>query len=55
MYSYTESFYQAIQDYSWKSAQEIVPLVMGLLQPKSVIDIGCGNGKFPFGFSTTWS
>ncbi|WP_071782701.1 MULTISPECIES: methyltransferase domain-containing protein [Planktothrix] len=46
MSSYTESFYQAIQDYSWKSAQEIVPLVMGLLQPKSVIDIGCGTGSF---------
>ena len=29
-----------------RSAQVIVPMVVRLLQPKSVVDVGCGTGEF---------
>jgi SAM-dependent methyltransferase len=31
---------------SLKSARIIVPIVLGFLQPKSVVDVGCGTGEF---------
>jgi len=32
------------QDKAKRSAREIIPLVIQLIQPKSVIDVGCGIG-----------
>jgi SAM-dependent methyltransferase len=44
--AYTENFFRELQDGSYRSAKEIVPLVLELVQPKSVIDIGCGAGTW---------
>ncbi len=46
MESYNEQFYQSHQDGARRSAREIVPLVLELIQPKSVIDVGCGVGTW---------
>lgn len=42
---YTEKFFEDLID-SLKSARHIVPIVLELVQPKSVIDVGCGTGEF---------
>lgn len=42
--TYTDSFFELIQESSQHSAREIVPLVLELIQTKSVIDVGCGVG-----------
>jgi SAM-dependent methyltransferase len=44
METYSEQFYQTHQDGARRSARAIVPLVLKLLQPKSVVDVGCGIG-----------
>ena len=43
---YTEEFYHRQKDGSSRSAHEIVPLVLRLLQPRHVIDVGCGLGTW---------
>ena len=43
---YTESFFEFIEQSALKSARVIVPLVMELLQPQTVIDVGCGLGTW---------
>jgi len=46
MQPYTEQFYKDHREGSRLSAREIVPLILALIQPKSVIDIGCGVGTW---------
>lgn len=46
MQLYTEQFYIDQRKSSRRSANEIVPLVLELIQPKSVIDVGCGVGAW---------
>lgn len=46
MHPYTKDFYKIRQEGSRRSAKEIVPLVLGLVQPKRVIDVGCGVGTW---------
>jgi SAM-dependent methyltransferase len=46
MQPYTEEFYQDQRDGSRRSAEEIVPLVLELVQPRRVIDVGCGLGTW---------
>lgn len=46
MSPYTTDFYKNIQAGSLRSAEVIVPLVLELVKPKSVIDIGCGDGSW---------
>lgn len=46
MQPYTDQFYRTLQEGARKSAREIVPLVLELTQPQSVIDIGCGVGSW---------
>lgn len=46
MTAYSESFYQRHQDGMRRSAREVVPLVMDLVRPASVIDVGCGIGTW---------
>jgi SAM-dependent methyltransferase len=43
---YTKEFFKMIQKQNWKGALRIVPKVLELIQPTSVIDIGCGTGEF---------
>ena len=41
---YNETFYDEQKDASYKSAGVVVPLLIEVFNPKSVIDIGCGVG-----------
>jgi len=43
---YPKEFYSALHDGSLRSARQIVPLVLDLIHPLSVIDIGCGTGTW---------
>jgi SAM-dependent methyltransferase len=43
---YTQKFYQDIHEGSQLSAREIVPLVMQIVQPRSIVDVGCGVGSW---------
>lgn len=47
---YTTSFYEEIRSGSTRSAEVIVPLMLGLLPVSSVVDIGCGDGSWLFVF-----
>ena len=46
MPSYTTDFYNEIKDGSRRSAERVVPLVMDLLHPERVVDVGCGVGTW---------
>lgn len=46
MQSYTEEFYEIVREGSKESAKEIIPIVFEFIQPKSVIDVGCGVGTW---------
>src|SRR3972149_10729309 len=41
---YTKDFYKILEDGARCSAKKIIPLVLELTQPGSVIDVGCGVG-----------
>jgi SAM-dependent methyltransferase len=43
---YTNKFFGTRQTQTWKAASRIVPKVLEMIQPTSVIDIGCGTGEF---------
>ncbi|HEY9662067.1 MAG TPA: methyltransferase domain-containing protein, partial [Allocoleopsis sp.] len=43
---YTRNFYDSLHEGSRQSARAIVPIVMELIQPKSVLDVGCGTGNW---------
>jgi SAM-dependent methyltransferase len=43
---YDEEYYQHQKAGSYSSAQVVVPLVIDMVSPKSVIDIGCGVGNW---------
>ncbi|MDP2923126.1 MAG: class I SAM-dependent methyltransferase [Candidatus Omnitrophota bacterium] len=43
---FAEDFYKINEEGSRRSAREIIPLVLKLIQPKSVIDVGCGIGAW---------
>lgn len=46
MQPYTKGFYEEIAEGSRRSAKQVVPLVLELVEPKSVIDVGCGVGAW---------
>jgi SAM-dependent methyltransferase len=46
MESYAPDFYEIHKGGSRRSAQQIIPLILPLIRPKSVIDIGCGVGAW---------
>lgn len=52
MSSYNEGFYNTIRDGCLTSAQAVVPIVMDLLHPKTVVDIGCGEGVWLSAFQS---
>ena len=41
---YSKEFYKSLLTGSQQSAREIIPLIMEMVQPKSVVDVGCGTG-----------
>ncbi|MFD1736789.1 methyltransferase domain-containing protein [Bacillus salitolerans] len=43
---YNEDFFNIQSNGSKQSANEIVPFIIDLIQPKSVIDVGCGVGTW---------
>ncbi len=43
---YTGDFFQAVGAGARRSAREIAPLVLDLVQPRSVIDVGCATGTW---------
>jgi SAM-dependent methyltransferase len=43
---YSKDFFCEQKKGSLKSAKEVVPLVIDLIKPKSVIDVGCGIGAW---------
>jgi SAM-dependent methyltransferase len=44
--SYTDQFYEARAQTAQGSAQQIVPWVVKLIKPESVVDVGCGTGSW---------
>ena len=46
MQVYTENFFDNLKEGSKQSAKEVVPLVLELIQPQSVVDVGCGSGEW---------
>jgi SAM-dependent methyltransferase len=43
---YTDEFFETIRNGSKCSAKVIAPIVLRLIQPKSIVDIGCGDGSW---------
>ena len=43
---YTPAFFAAISDGATRSARVVVPLLMELVRPRSVVDVGCGWGRW---------
>lgn len=43
---YTKGYYELIRRGSLRSAEIVVPLVLGLVRARSVVDIGCGDGTW---------
>src|SRR5262249_5217435 len=43
---YDAAFYEAQADGSLRSARVVVPLVTRLVEPRSVVDVGCGVGTW---------
>jgi SAM-dependent methyltransferase len=43
---YTDAFYESLLDGTRRSAREIVPFVVQVIRPQSVIDVGCGLGTW---------
>lgn len=48
---YTGQFYANQSEGSLRSARVVVPLVMDMIRPKSVVDVGCGVGTWLAAFS----
>jgi SAM-dependent methyltransferase len=44
--AYTSDFFDELANGTWESARAVVPLVNELLQPASVLDVGCGVGTW---------
>jgi SAM-dependent methyltransferase len=49
--TYSTQFYRNLRDGSLCSAREVIPLLLELIQPSSVIDVGCGVGTWLAVFS----
>lgn len=49
-HEYSKQFYTRRADRAARSAQALVPLIVDLIGPSSVVDIGCGDGIWLNGF-----
>lgn len=43
---YGDAFYDTIRDGSLRSARKVIPALLSLMQPRSVVDVGCGSGTW---------
>lgn len=43
---YDKRFFGRITSGSYRSAEVVVPIVLDLLEPRSVVDVGCGTGAW---------
>jgi len=43
---YDETFYNTYAPYSSESASKVIPYILQLFSPKSVVDVGCGIGTW---------
>ena len=43
---YSPAFFEAIEEGALRSARSVVPLVLEILRPRSVVDLGCGTGAW---------
>lgn len=41
---YDKSFFNVMENTSYESAKTIVPLVASLINPRTIVDVGCGTG-----------
>ncbi len=48
---YSDEFYEDLGDLARHAATELVPLLMEQVEPKSVVDVGCGAGAFVHEFT----
>ena len=51
MSRYDAAFFDAVREGAARSAARIVPLVMDLVAPRSVLDVGCGDGTWLAAFA----
>jgi SAM-dependent methyltransferase len=49
---YSQTYFSKINESSRRSAAAVAPLVMRLLQPKTVVDFGCGMGEWASAFES---
>ena len=47
---YSREFYKSYEYRSDQAARVIVPLVVDLVRPQSVVDVGCGTGGWLWHF-----
>jgi SAM-dependent methyltransferase len=43
---YNKTFYEVMQDDTYSSPEVVIPILINLIQPKSVVDVGCGIGMW---------
>jgi hypothetical protein len=48
---YTEQFFQALREGVTRSAEVMVPIVVEMTRPASVVDVGCGAGGWLAAFA----
>jgi Methyltransferase domain len=46
MTGYSDQFYRDLENTALPSARRIVPIVVDLIAPQSVVDLGCGDGSW---------
>jgi SAM-dependent methyltransferase len=46
MSAYSTRYYEGLKEDSLGSARAVVPLVLDLFSPKTVVDVGCGSGTW---------
>lgn len=44
--AYSKSFFDALEGQALSSAARVVPIILELVQPRSVVDVGCGSGAW---------
>ncbi len=44
--AYSEAFHEGVREGAQRSARAVVPIVMELIRPTTVVDVGCSNGAW---------